>query len=216
LELARRERSIGGRHHCGDTPINLKECPMRRLRRRPSPALIVACIALGAALAGTGYSAIVLPANSVGTKQLRNGAVVAAKVKAHSLVAANFQAGELPAGPKGADGLQGAAGPPGPKGDPATRLFATVKQKAGGGGVELGPSSGVQTLVRQGGGSGIYTLRFNQDVSNCAVLAIPGGKSLVDGEATANTSGGSNVTVQTFNSNGDTADLDAFTLAVFC
>src|SRR5712691_11001221 len=120
---------------------------MSRLRRRPSPALVIACLALAVSLGGTGYAAIVLPANSVGTKQLINGSVVATKVKAHSLVAANFRTGELPAGPKGADGLAGAAGPPGAKGDPATKLFATVKQKAGGGGVELGPSSGVQTLV---------------------------------------------------------------------
>ena len=192
---------------------------MSRLRRRPSPALVVACLALAAALGGTGYSAIVLPANSVGTTQLKNGSVVAAKVKAHSLVASSFKPGQLPTGqpgPKGADGLSGAAGPPGPKGDSATKLFATVKQKAGGGAVELGPSSGVQTLVRQGGGSGVYNLKFTQDVSNCAVLAIPGGKSLVDGEATANTTGGSSVTVQTFDSNGNTADLDSFTVALFC
>lgn len=192
---------------------------MIRLPRRPSPALVVACLALAAALGGTGYAAIVLPANSVGTKQLKNGSVVASKVKAYSLVATNFKPGQLPAGSpgtKGADGLAGAAGPPGPKGDPATKLFATVKQKAGGGGVDLGPSSGVQTLVRQGGGSGIYNLKFNQDVSNCAVLAIPGGKSLVDGEATANTTGGSGVTVQTFNSDGSTADLDSFTVALLC
>ena len=50
---------------------------MGRLRRRPSPALVVACLALAVALGGTGYAAMVLPANSVGTKQLRNGAVVA-------------------------------------------------------------------------------------------------------------------------------------------
>jgi hypothetical protein len=194
---------------------------MRRIRR-PSPALVVACLALAAALGGTGYAAIVLPANSVGTAQLKNGAIVAAKVKAHSLVASNFKAGQLaagpagPAGPQGAAGLAGAAGPAGPKGDSATKLFATVKQKAGGGGVDLGPSSGVQTLVRQGGGSGIYNLKFNQDVSNCAVLAVPGGKSLVDGEAAASTTGGSGVTVQTFDSNGDTTDLDAFTVAILC
>ncbi|MFN2628231.1 MAG: hypothetical protein ABR569_06295 [Gaiellaceae bacterium] len=189
---------------------------MSRLRRRPSPALVVACLALAAALGGTGYSAIILPANSVGTKQLKNSSVVAAKVKVHSLIASNFKPGQLPAGPKGADGLAGAAGPAGPKGDSATKLFATVKQKAGGGDVELGPSSGVQTLVRQGGDSGIYNLKFNQDVSNCAVLAMPGGKSLVNGEATANTTGGSGVTVQTFDSGGSTADLDSFTVAVFC
>ena len=190
---------------------------MRRLRRHPSPALVVACLALAAALGGTGYSAVVLPANSVGTKQLKNHSVIAAKVVPHSLLASNFKQGQLPAGPKGADGLAGAAGPQGPKGDSATKLFGTVKKKAGGAaGVELGPSSGVQTLVRQGGGSGIYNLTFNQDVSNCAVLAVPGGKSLVDGEAAANTTGGSGVTVETFDSNGDHTDLDFFTVAVFC
>ena len=62
---------------------------MGRLRRRPSPALVVACLALAVALGGTGYAAIVLPANSVGTKQLKNGAVVATKVKMHSLDEAN-------------------------------------------------------------------------------------------------------------------------------
>jgi hypothetical protein len=192
------------------------------LRRRPSPALVVACLALAAALGGTGYAAIVLPANSVGTKQLKNHSVVAAKVMPHSLLASSFRPGQVPsgpmgpAGPKGADGLAGSAGPAGPKGDPATKLFATVKRKAGGGGVELGPSSGVKTLVRQGGGSGIYNLTFNQDVSNCAVLATPGGASLIDGEAAADTTGGPGVTVQTFDSNGDTDDLDFFAVAVLC
>jgi hypothetical protein len=195
---------------------------MSRLRRRPSPALVVACIALAVALGGTGYSAIALPANSVGTKQLKNGSIIAKKVRKHSLLASNFKRGQLQAGPpgqagpKGADGLPGAAGPPGPKGDSATKLFATVKPGSGGGGVELGPSSGVQTLVRQGGDSGIYNLTFNQDVSKCAVLASPGGTNLIGGQATAETTGGSGVTVQTFDSSGMTADLDNFTVAVFC
>ena len=193
---------------------------MSRFRRHPSPALVIACLALAVALGGTGYAAIVLPPNSVGTKQLVNGAVVAAKVKPHSLVAANFRPGALPAGPKGADGLPGATGPSGPagaKGDPATRLFATVKKKAGaGGGVELGPSNGVGTLVKQGAGSGLYNLTFNQDVSKCAALAIPGGTDLTDGLATVKTTGGSGVTVQTFDSGGNPADLDSFTVALFC
>ena len=84
---------------------------MSRLRR-PSPALVIACLALAVALGGTGYATISLPANSVGTKQLKQGAVVGAKVKPHSLVAANFKPGQLLAGPQGADGLPGAAGPP--------------------------------------------------------------------------------------------------------
>jgi hypothetical protein len=186
---------------------------MSRFRRHPSSALVIACLALAVALGGTSYAAVVLPPNSVGTKQLVNGSVVAAKVKAHSLVAANFKPGALPAGPRGADGLAGAAGP---QGDPATRLFATVKQKADGLGVELGPSNGVGTLVKEGAGSGLYDLTFNQDVSNCAVLTMPGGKDLTNGLATAKTTGGTGVTVQTFDPDGTPDDLDSFTVAVFC
>jgi hypothetical protein len=189
---------------------------MGRLRRRPSPALVVACVALAVALGGTGYAAIVLPANSVGTKQLRNGAVVATKVRPHSLVADNFADGQLPAGPagpKGADGLPGAAGP---AGKDATKLFATVKKKAGGPGIELGPSSGVSGQPKKEDADGVYSVTFNQDVSNCAVLAIPGGKDIADGAVSAKTAGGNKVVVQTFDPGGDSTNLDSFTVAVFC
>ena len=70
--------------------------------------------------------------------------------------------------------------------------------------------------MKQGAGSGLYNLTFNQDVSNCAVLAIPGGKDLTNGLATAKTTGGKGVTVQTFDSGGNPDDLDSFTVAVFC
>ena len=54
-------------------------------RIRPSPALVISLIALFVALGGTSYAAITsLPANSVGTKQLKNGAVTAAKINAGS------------------------------------------------------------------------------------------------------------------------------------
>ncbi len=43
--------------------------------RAPSPALVVSSIALLVALGGTSYAALVLPSNSVGTKQIMNGAV---------------------------------------------------------------------------------------------------------------------------------------------
>ena len=53
--------------------------------RRPSPALVIAVIALFVAMAGTGYAAFKLPNNSVGTKQLKKDAVTGAKVKKGSL-----------------------------------------------------------------------------------------------------------------------------------
>jgi hypothetical protein len=50
-------------------------------RFRPSPALVIAFIALVVSIGGTSYAAIKLPANSVGAKQLKKGAVVRAKIK---------------------------------------------------------------------------------------------------------------------------------------
>jgi hypothetical protein len=49
--------------------------------RLPSPALIVACVALVVALGGVSYAAAVLPAGSVGTAQLQKKAVTASKLK---------------------------------------------------------------------------------------------------------------------------------------
>lgn len=63
--------------------------------RRPSPALIIAMLALMISLGGTGYAAFTLPRNSVGTKQLRNGAVTASKVKRHSLTGAQINLKKL-------------------------------------------------------------------------------------------------------------------------
>ena len=52
---------------------------------RPSPAMVVACIALAVALGGTSYAAITLPKNSVGPKQLRKNAVTPVKVRANAI-----------------------------------------------------------------------------------------------------------------------------------
>lgn len=66
----------------------------RLLGHRPSPAMVVACIALAIALGGTSYAAISLPANSVGTNQLKNGAVTDKKVKAGAVTPAKL--GKIP------------------------------------------------------------------------------------------------------------------------
>jgi hypothetical protein len=47
---------------------------------RPSPALAVAMLALLVALSGTAYAAVTLAPNSVGTAQLKNGAVTLTKI----------------------------------------------------------------------------------------------------------------------------------------
>ena len=81
----------------------------RRLRL-PSPAMVVACLSLVLALGGTGYAAGLLPVGSVGTPQLKVDAVVSSKVKDGSLLARDFKADQLPAGPRGAAGAAGPAG----------------------------------------------------------------------------------------------------------
>ena len=58
------------------------------LRHRPSPAMIVACIALAVALGGTSYAAIKLPTNSVGAKQLRKNAITAPKIRRNAVTGA--------------------------------------------------------------------------------------------------------------------------------
>ena len=73
----------------------------RFLHVRPSPAMVVACAALFVSLSGVGYAAIVLPANSVGTKHLKRNAVTSVKVKQHSLLRSDFKRGQVPPGPRG-------------------------------------------------------------------------------------------------------------------
>jgi len=77
-------------------------------------ALVVAL--LGATPVGHAVTELVVPRNSVGTAQLKNNAVVGAKVKDGSLLARDFASGQLPAGPAGP------AGPPGPAGLPGLQL----------------------------------------------------------------------------------------------
>jgi hypothetical protein len=102
---------------------------VRRFNRRPSPAMVVACLALLVALGGTSVAAISqIPRNSVGTPQLRtnavttpkvrNNAIVSAKVRNRSLLAVDFAVGQIPQGPQGEQGPAGPAGPAGAQGPP--------------------------------------------------------------------------------------------------
>jgi hypothetical protein len=69
---------------------------MKRLRLSlPSPALVISIIALIVAMGGTGYAALKLPKNSVGTKQLKKNAVTGSKVKNSSLTGSDIKNGSL-------------------------------------------------------------------------------------------------------------------------
>src|SRR4029077_16712923 len=91
----------------------------RRRERRFSSAHAIAIAALFFALGGGAYAAVTsLPANSVGTKQLKNGSVTAAKLArgAGSTRLTAKQKKEIKKLVKGF-APRGAAGPQGPKGD---------------------------------------------------------------------------------------------------
>jgi hypothetical protein len=99
---------------------------VRRIVRRPSAAMVVACLALLVALGGTSVAAVsqLVPRNSVGTPQLKRNAVTAQKINPNavrtghvlngSLLAEDFKPGQIPQGPQGAQGPAGPAGPAGP------------------------------------------------------------------------------------------------------
>jgi hypothetical protein len=77
----------------------------RRVSSKLSYANVMATLAVFIGLGGIGYAAVNLPANSVGTKQLKkgavtsaklqNGAVTAAKIKARSLTGAQIKLSQL-------------------------------------------------------------------------------------------------------------------------
>src|SRR3954471_12978797 len=72
------------------------------MARRLSYANVTATLALFIALGGSGYAALKLPANSVTSKQVKNG----------SLLSKDFKKGQL-----GTGGARGRVGPQGPQGD---------------------------------------------------------------------------------------------------
>jgi hypothetical protein len=126
---------------------------MRTPSRRPSPAFVVACLALFVALGGVSYAATALPRNSVGTSQIQADAVTKSKLSDSAVRALSGEKGArgakgargpkgetgLPgapgvagaAGARGATGATGANGVAGPKGDPGTPGKAGDPGKAG-------------------------------------------------------------------------------------
>lgn len=92
---------------------------MKRLRPKLTYANVISTLCLFLLVAGgTAFAAAeVLPPGSVGTKQLKNGAVTGKKVKPGSLTASAFAPKQLPEGPRGPAGPAGAKGEKGEKGE---------------------------------------------------------------------------------------------------
>ncbi|HSS37862.1 MAG TPA: hypothetical protein VLT58_03740 [Polyangia bacterium] len=83
-------------------------------RRHLTYANVAATLALFLALGGAAYAATQLPKNSVGTKQLKAGAVTAAKI--NKKTRNKLRGAQGPAGPQGKTGKTGKTGPKGATG----------------------------------------------------------------------------------------------------
>jgi hypothetical protein len=208
----------------------------RLLRHRPSPAIVVACVALLLALGGVSWAATALPRNSVGTAQLRNNAVTSSKVRNHSLLRADFKSGQVPrgpagpagptgvTGPKGATGARGPTGPAGSAGSSNIR-WALVKADAS----IVDSSDSNISITSHTGGAGVYILNFGSPIDKKLILASAaqagndiGGRGPVSAGPCGGTPEGgtcgtgndtSHIRVQTFNA-GDIAGDRAFYVAV--
>ncbi len=167
---------------------------MRRFIHRPSPAMIVACIALLVALGGTSVAAVSqLARNSVGTAQLRNNAVTAPKIANNAVTApkirdnavvrrkiannavtsAQVQGGSLLATdfaegqiPQGPPGPAGPAGPQGPAG-PGAR-WALFRPD---GGIVV-QSGGISLTAKPGAGQ--YIVNFGSSVAGKLIVVSSG------------------------------------------
>jgi hypothetical protein len=172
-------------------------------------ANVMATIGVFLALGGVSYAAIKLPANSVGSKQIKDGAVSSADVKNHALKAGDFKGG-LPSGPRGPRGPQGQKGPA------AAKFWAHISSGAN---PTVPNSSGGVTVTRTAGGQA--QVSFPEDVSGCATeLTIVSGASGRDIRKST-TSAGKTVVVSTWiwtnvTTGAVETTTDAFDIAVFC
>jgi hypothetical protein len=179
---------------------------LHRLLNRLSYANVVATLALFIALGGTSYAALKLPKNSVGSTQIKTGAVHTGEIANRTI-----RLGDISLSARSSlRGQAGAQGPQGPAGAAAVRHFAVV-------------SAGGQFLrgdAKSGGSAGAvgnYTIGFAESVSGCAYDATLGtadGSTVPAGRITVNDHGGS-VGVQTYDAGGVAADLP-FHLIVAC
>lgn len=146
---------------------------------------------LGYTPLGQAAQRIIVPLDSVGTAQLKPGAVTGGKIKNGTLTSAKFAPGQLLTGPKGdtgpqglqgpkgdtgAQGAKGDPGPQGPKGDSGlANLVVRTAAKTinpGAGSEEL--SASCQAGERAVGGGGAFD---QTSVGDALVYSAPGGAS---------------------------------------
>jgi hypothetical protein len=156
--------------------------PRRLLHHFRSNA--VGYAALFIALGGTSYAAVAIPAGSVGTRQLRNGAVTGSKLAKQSVSAASLDPKTI-------------AGP----------ISDWASIRADGTVISSSPRASV-TLTNPG--RGLFRVSWNRSIpQGCMAVANPANVPAVLGSATADTFGptghgrSTNLLVQTFDASGN-------------
>jgi hypothetical protein len=179
---------------------------LRRLVHRLTYANVVATLALFIALGGSSYAAIKLPKNSIGTNQIKAGAVHTGEIRDRTIRLQDISTSARAS----LRGQVGPQGPQGPAGAPAIKHFAAVT--AGGTFVRGDAKSG-----GSGDAIGAYVVGFAESVSSCAYTATLGttdASTAPPGRITVNDHAGA-VGVQTYDASGNPADLP-FHLIVAC
>lgn len=164
---------------------------MKLLRRYlPSPAMVVACLALLVALGGTSYAAIKLPRNSVGNIQLKRSAVTGVKVKNNSLGGVQINESRLGRVPSAASAATASTATTAASA-PVSRLdyaSAVVAVPAGGGVVTRGTVNCATGLSPTGGGA-----KLADPINGIVIDSNPVGKT--GWEVTAYSDSTQNMTV---------------------
>jgi hypothetical protein len=192
--------------------------PFRRLRGRLSYANVTASLALFIALGGTGYAAVTLPRNSVGSAQLRSNSVGAKEIRRGAVRSAEIRNRSIRLTDLATNTRKALRGTPGPAG-PAGKDAATFRAAISLAGVRLGGNAQTSEHNRA---TNVYRVEFPADVGACmysaTLAAVQNGPVLEQppaGRITVQSGGGNNVLVRTFNAAGDPAEAP-FHLIVAC
>ena len=179
---------------------------IRRISSHITYANVTATLALFVALGGSSYAAFKLPRNSVGSSQIRAGAVHSRQIKNRSIQVADLSRRARTS----LRGTIGPQGPQGPAGASAIKYFAVVRANG-----DL--AAGNATSGGSGGSPGTYNVGFAQPVTGCAYTATLGtndSTTVAPGRVVVHEASG-RVAVQTFDPAGTPTDLP-FHLIVAC
>ena len=191
---------------------------LARLRSKLSFANVTSVTALFVALGGTGYAAITLPKNSVGSAQIRSHAIGQSELKTGAVTSRalhnrSLTLSDISVSARAA--LKGSTGPQGPAGPAGPTLRAAVPS---GGSVQRGNAVGAEHL----GGTNEYRVAFGRDVSTCVatatLAAVPAGAGVDQpdaGRITVTQDQPTSVLVRTFAENSTPAERP-FNLILAC